>query len=208
MIAGYAPQHATVLDAGCGVGQYAEEFATRGLRVVAVDRAPELIAARRYPGAAQYLVGTLESLPFDACFDLAFSRGVLNDLIELTDLQNALAQITKALKFGGLFIADVREEKAHRLRVEKYPDVVRQFEDVTFRSLRTMDAEGFIRSEETFSKRDEEPVTYIFKMRTFERDEIVEWFEEAGMTVRQVLNGYGPNSRMDDRLVIIGGRRL
>jgi ubiquinone/menaquinone biosynthesis C-methylase UbiE len=55
------PPNATLLDAGCGTGHYAVEFANRGFQVCGVDRSSDLIAVAR--GRLPHGVPSSASLP-------------------------------------------------------------------------------------------------------------------------------------------------
>ena len=98
-----------VLDLGCAGGFMAEALAARGARVTGIDPADAAIAAARAHARAQglrigYDVGVGEALPYDAaCFDAVVCVDVLE---HLADLHKVMAEVTRALRPGGLFLFD------------------------------------------------------------------------------------------------------
>ena len=101
---------ARVLDAGCGSGRYADELARAGYGVTGVDRSRELVeVARERSGGASFEVADLRTWTAPEPFDAALCRGVLNDLISDDDRRAAVAGLRRALRDGGVLIADVRD---------------------------------------------------------------------------------------------------
>lgn len=106
---GIEPRGRRVLDVGCGGGLLAEELARLGLRVTGVDPSlPSLRTARLHADAAalaiEYLVGAGEALPVaDESFDVVVCCDVLE---HVTDVERVVAEISRALRPGGLFVYD------------------------------------------------------------------------------------------------------
>jgi 2-polyprenyl-6-hydroxyphenyl methylase/3-demethylubiquinone-9 3-methyltransferase len=98
-----------VLDLGCAGGFMAEAMAARGASVTGIDPAAQAIdAARSHARAAGlrvgYDVGVGEALPYDAA---GFDAVVCVDVLEhVTDLHKVLAEVTRVLRPGGLFLYD------------------------------------------------------------------------------------------------------
>jgi len=62
----------TVLELGCGTGEYTKEFAEGKLQLVLLDISPEMIKVSRSKAGSdvEYVVGNAEQLPFkDGVFD-------------------------------------------------------------------------------------------------------------------------------------------
>src|SRR5712691_5264279 len=75
LLAPSAAEH--ILDLGCGDGVLTEKIVAAGARVVAVDAAPDMVAAARARGIdARVLPG--QNLPFDGEFDAVFSNAALH----------------------------------------------------------------------------------------------------------------------------------
>jgi 2-polyprenyl-6-hydroxyphenyl methylase / 3-demethylubiquinone-9 3-methyltransferase len=97
------------LDIGCGGGFLAEEFAKLGFDVVGVDPSEVSIeTASRHARASgldiAYRVGSGELLPVgDGEFDVVYCCDVLE---HVSDLDAVLAETTRALRRGGIYLFD------------------------------------------------------------------------------------------------------
>ena len=106
---GLDPRGKKTLDVGCGGGLLAEEFARLGCDVTGIDPSEKsLEAARRHAREAglaiAYTRATGESIPFpDGAFDLAYCCDVLE---HVADLPRVIAEISRVLKAGGIFLYD------------------------------------------------------------------------------------------------------
>ena len=99
-----APQSGErILDLGCGDGVLSEKIAAAGAEIVAVDAAPDLIAAARARGLdARHADG--QNLHFSAEFDAVFSNAALH---WMKDADGVIAGVKRALKPGGRFVAEM-----------------------------------------------------------------------------------------------------
>jgi SAM-dependent methyltransferase len=92
-----------ILDLGCGDGVLTEKIAAAGAVVVAVDAAPDMVAAARARGLdARVLAG--QDLAFDQAFDAVFSNAALH---WMRPPESVLAGVYRALKPGGRFVAEM-----------------------------------------------------------------------------------------------------
>jgi len=102
-------QGKTVLDLGCAGGFMAEALALRGAQVTGIDPAADAINAARVHARAGklcigYDVGVGEALPYD---DASFDAVVCVDVLEhVAYLHRVLAQVTRTLRPGGMFLFD------------------------------------------------------------------------------------------------------
>ncbi|HYP49205.1 MAG TPA: class I SAM-dependent methyltransferase, partial [Thermoleophilaceae bacterium] len=93
-----------VLEAGCGIGTDAVEFARAGARYTGIDMTPAAIALARRRFSLEglegrLLEGSVTALPFpDSSFDLVYSNGVLH---HVEDTERALGEIHRVLRPGG-----------------------------------------------------------------------------------------------------------
>ncbi|HXC91133.1 MAG TPA: methyltransferase domain-containing protein [Stellaceae bacterium] len=92
-----------ILDLGCGDGVLTEKIAEGGAVVVAVDAAPDMVAAARARGLdARVAAG--QDLDFAGVFDAVFSNAALH---WMRPPETVLARIFKALKPGGRLVAEM-----------------------------------------------------------------------------------------------------
>jgi 2-polyprenyl-6-hydroxyphenyl methylase/3-demethylubiquinone-9 3-methyltransferase len=97
------------LDVGCGGGLLAEEFARLGCDVTGVDPSEKSLQAARAHAREQdltieYRQAAGEHLPFpDAAFDIVYCCDVLE---HVQDLGKVIAEISRVLKPGGIFLFD------------------------------------------------------------------------------------------------------
>lgn len=101
--------NSTLLDVGCGGGILAEAFAELGMPVTGIDPSvPSVKTARWHAQQRQlvidYRIGSGERLPVaDAHFDCVSCCDVLE---HVQDVDAVLAEISRVLKPGGLFLYD------------------------------------------------------------------------------------------------------
>ena len=92
-----------ILDLGCGDGILAEKIVAAGAAVVAIDAAPDLIAAAKTRGVDARLMDG-QRLPFNREFDAVFSNAALH---WMRDADAVLAGVKRALMPGGRFVAEM-----------------------------------------------------------------------------------------------------
>lgn len=98
-----------VLDLGCAGGFMAEALVNKCAHVTAIDPAAEAIQAARRQAALvgqdiRYDVGIGEALPYQ---NEAFEAVVCVDVLEhVSDLTQVIAEVTRVLKPGGVFLYD------------------------------------------------------------------------------------------------------
>jgi SAM-dependent methyltransferase len=94
-----------VLDAGCGMGRYAELASRYGGRVIGIDLSRAVESARanlRDRSNVQIIQGDLMNLPFGAeTFDFIYSIGVLH---HTPNCELAFRKLTRTLKPGGRIV--------------------------------------------------------------------------------------------------------
>ena len=99
-----APQRGErILDLGCGDGALTEKLVAAGCEVVAVDAAPDMVAAARAKGIDARVVPG-QSLAFEREFDAVFSNAALH---WMQPPEAVLAGAFRALKPGGRFVAEM-----------------------------------------------------------------------------------------------------
>src|SRR5580765_2025903 len=92
-----------ILDLGCGDGALTEKLVAAGAEVVAIDAAPDMVAAARKRGIDARVVPG-QSLAFDQEFDAVFSNAALH---WMHPPEAVLAGVRRALKPGGRFVGEM-----------------------------------------------------------------------------------------------------
>lgn len=97
-----------VLDAGCGDGWYSAHMQKAGANVHGTDFSGKAISfAAIIVPEVEFKTGSLLSLPYeDNFFDVVFSFQVLEHIPPL-DLPQAISEVARVLKQGGIFIPSV-----------------------------------------------------------------------------------------------------
>jgi len=99
-----APQRGErILDLGCGDGVLTAKIAAAGATVVAVDAAPDMVAAAKSKGLDARVVPG-QNLAFEREFDAVFSNAALH---WMRPQETVLAGVARALKPGGRFVAEM-----------------------------------------------------------------------------------------------------
>jgi SAM-dependent methyltransferase len=94
-----------ILDVGCGTGQLTAEIARAGAEVTGIDSSAAMIAEARgnFP-KIRFEIHDVCKLPFAGEFDVVFSNAALH---WVTRAEDAVAAMTRALKAGGRFVAEL-----------------------------------------------------------------------------------------------------
>ena len=103
-------QGTSVLDVGCGTGDFIAEFAVTGAHIKGIDVSPKVVAAtrNRFVGNSnvEVAVGHVQDLRLpDESFDLVTSITVLQHILDRQTLDRALGCIAGLLKPTGRFLA-------------------------------------------------------------------------------------------------------
>jgi SAM-dependent methyltransferase len=98
------PEHARILDAGCGSGRNMVELARYGV-VTGVELSHTSVALARERGAGEVLEGSVMNMPFDeGAFDLTVSLDVIE---HLQDDVGALRELRRVTRPGGALLVTV-----------------------------------------------------------------------------------------------------
>lgn len=205
------PRAAAVLDGGCGTGRHAAALAARGHRMTLLDASPALlaIAARRCPGAPAHRGDVCQPGLADL-FDAVTWRGVLNDLVEERERQQALTSLASLVAQGGVLVLDVREAAASAERADRTWREARALVDgdaeLVFAWRPTWQA-GLIVVDESYTLTGDggtERTTGTFEMRPWSRSELEHGLRGAGLT--DVAIGPGVGRHTPDRLLVTAAR--
>ena len=116
---------ASLLDLGCGSGQFVVRFADRVERVVGLDSNPHMLAVARkrwndLPGVS-FVEGDIRTFALDAQFDaIICTSDALNYAQSPTELEQALVRISEHLRSDGFFVCDVLPGRFQRALSGKF----------------------------------------------------------------------------------------
>jgi SAM-dependent methyltransferase len=189
------PDHADVVELGCGSGITARRLTDAGHDVLGIDQSPALIALarERAPGAG-FTVGSFVTEPLPDCDAVLAIGEVLNYLFDEGNTRAALpglfARVHAALRPGGLLLFDLAGPRVlrgdGRSHFSAGPDWAvlveyREQGDVLTRHITTFveRGAGYRRSEE------------VHRQRVYRPAEILPLLRAAGFTARN-SRGYSP----------------
>jgi SAM-dependent methyltransferase len=194
---------ARILDAGCGTGRHAEGLAGRGHELVLADASGTLLsqAMEQLPTAEVHL-GDLAHLRLDTPVDAVTCRGVLNDVVEDDAREAVLGSLARALRPGGILVADVRELEATAARYPEPLTRTKTVGELTFTAdIRLED--GLLRVHERH-ERAGDVAEHDLTMRPWTREELRRRLANAGFT--SVTFAPGVPAERRDRLLVIARR--
>ena len=111
----------TLLDLGCGVGQYSKYFYDKGFDVTSADISELAInyLSQKYDGINTVRIDMTEPLPFnDKSFDVVFANLSIHFFGE-KDTCNLISEIKRILKDDGIFIGSCNSSKAYKYIADK-----------------------------------------------------------------------------------------
>ena len=181
----------TVVDLGCGGGQWLERLSAEGYRTCGVDRSPWMIRAtkKRVP-AAKLILGCMADAELPGC-DVVTSLGEpVNYLPGPRQIQRTFRRVYSALRPGGLFIFDVREpaERAGQRVAARVGDdwaCIARIDESPSKNLLERHITTFRQVGKHYRRHEE-----VHRLKLYPQSETLRWLREIGFRVR-VFRGYG-----------------
>lgn len=134
-----------VLDLGCGTGISTRELKQAGFNVCGLDKEEGMLAAARLDSPdISYVQGTAESIPFpDQSFD------VVTAFTSFHWFQNmeALAEITRVLKPGGIFFVALKDSvsiNGSKASWKEYERIIRKYAGPHWNSVEDYEPKKFL----------------------------------------------------------------
>jgi SAM-dependent methyltransferase len=203
----------TVVDLGCGGGQWLARLAEEGYQPVGVDVSPAMIrTARKLAPSATLLQGSLADTALPACDAVTSLGEPLNYLDGRRSIQRTLKHVYRALRPGGLFIFDVRQPPTEPVETRVAARVGDDWACVAYIDEYVPTGNGqeggsLVRRITTFRRhgasyrRSEE----VHELRTFSKDQVLDWLRRLGFRARH-FRGYG-NYRLGPRQIVFVARK-
>ncbi|HEX4228866.1 MAG TPA: methyltransferase domain-containing protein [Bryobacteraceae bacterium] len=114
-----------ILDLGCGPGQLTNTIAGRGAAVMGLDSSPAMIGqARQNFPELSFILEDAAAMEFDEPFDAVFSNAALHWML---DAEGVARAITRVLRRGGRFVAELGGKRNIRTIVTAIEDTVARY---------------------------------------------------------------------------------
>ena len=125
------PRGGRILDAGCGSGRDAAEFAKRGYRMTAFDGSPQMAERAAARTGFEVLTMTFEAVDWQGEFDGVWASASLLHL-PAESLRSAVSRLVQALRPDGVLFVSMKEGEFQGEREERW------FTDTTPGALRAL----------------------------------------------------------------------
>lgn len=206
------PEHARVLDQGCGLGTHAAALARRGFRAHGVDLVPACIdeAKRRARNVPDATFGCADVARFSSplAYDGAYSLGSCIGHGSDEDTRAQLAAAYESLVVGARYVVETLGIYGVLARFEPH-SILRGHTRrgaVTLLRETSLDlARGLMHKRWTYLLEGGKSETHESTFRFYAPHELAERMQDAGFTVEAVLGGThgAPLGRDDARMVLI-----
>ncbi|MBQ8408049.1 MAG: class I SAM-dependent methyltransferase [Clostridia bacterium] len=117
----FTSYHGTLLDLGCGVGQYSKYFSSKGFEVTSSDISERALAylSQKMPEIKTVRLDMTEPLPFaENAFDIVFANLSIH-FFSSEDTARLITEVKRILKNDGLFIGSCNSSKAYNYIADK-----------------------------------------------------------------------------------------
>jgi SAM-dependent methyltransferase len=199
-----------VLDAPCGHGRIANLLAARGCRVVGVDNSPRFLAlaeadARRRGVEAEYRLGDLRELAFEARFDAALNWFTSFGYFDAPTNRALLRAFRRALRPGGRLVLEQRNPALLRRAIDACGGTVAHVMDRGPDLLADrVTMEGDRSRTERFVVRDGRVRRLAFSLELLDGDALTTALRESGFAEVRLLDERGvPAGAESARLIAV-----
>ena len=182
----------TVVDLGCGGGQWLENLASRGYRVCGVDASPSMIriARKRLPSAS-FILGSFAEVELPCCDAVTSLGEPINYLDGMRSIKRTIREVYRALRPGGLFVLDAVHpatpgvEPRTAARTGDTWACIAVIEEQPERNLLVRHITTFREVNGEYQRHEE-----THRLRIYPKSEMLRWFRAAGFRVCAYA-GYG-----------------
>lgn len=204
----------TVIDLGCGGGEWLAYLSQRGYKTVGVDASSAMIqAARQTATNATLIHGSFADAALPPCDAVTSLGEPLNYLDSASSFKRTLNSVFQSLRSGGLFVFDVREAASKPVETRVSARVgddwacIATIDETAATGPRNRDHTSLTRRITTFRRigaayrRSEE----VHQLRLFSRAQMTQWLRDLGFRVR-TFRSYGAY-RLAPRQIIFVARK-
>lgn len=189
----------TVIDLGCGGGQWLERLMREGYTVCGVDRSESMIkAAKRRVPLGKFILGSFANVNLPYCDAVTSLGEPINYLDGQQSIRRVFRNVFQTLWPGGVFIFDAREPATRRVEPriharsgENWACIARIEEDGA-KNMLVRHITTFFKVGDNYRRRNE-----LHRLKVYSKSEMLRWLRETGFRVR-TYRQYG-EYRLADR---------
>lgn len=199
----------SILEIGCGTGNYTKILLERGYKVTAIDISGEMLEIAREKCSTKFLEGDIRTIKIDDKFDCCLAMfAVMGYITKNRDIIKALINIRKYLKLNGIFIFDVwnglsvmrilPEQRIKKVENDKVKIIRYAIPNlVAFEHICEVNYNLLIlnKKENTFREINEKHM-----MRFYFPQEIIYFLEESGFEVINIYPFLNLNGKVDENV--------
>jgi len=189
----------TVIDLGCGGGQWLERLSAEGYAVCGVDRSGSMIkAAKQRVPHGKFILGSFADVNLPRCDAVTSLGEPINYLDGRQSIRRTFTKVFQALRPGGVFIFDAREpatrpvEPRIHARLGKNWACIARIEEVGAQNSLVRHISTFLKVGANYRRRDE-----LHQLKVYSKSETLGWLRDTGFRVR-TYRQYG-DYRLADR---------
>jgi SAM-dependent methyltransferase len=179
-------EEGTIVDLGCGGGQWLERLSREGYAVCGVDRSPSMIkAARKRVPQGKFILGSFADVALPRCDAVTSLGEPINYLDGQQSIRRVFRNVFQALRPGGVFIFDAREPatrpvepRIHTRVGDDWACISRIEEDGAKNSL-VRHITTFLKIGANYRRREE-----FHALRLYSKGDMIRWLRETGFRVR------------------------
>ena len=186
-------ENGILLDLACGTGTLSKYLASFGYDMILADSSPEMLSfARKKLPDSLILCQSMTELDLYGTINAAVcSLDSINHLLKPLDVKKAFQKVSLFTEKGGVFVFDVntvyKHEKilANNVFVYETDDIYCVWQNTYRQKSRTTDInlDFFVLKNGRYDR-----FTESFSERAYNIEDIVQWLEEAGFTVKNIYD--------------------